>query len=54
MRGFIHATWPLVVVELKEAAHFGEVLTALPAVYDRVNRERAQNLENRRPRGSKR
>ena len=26
-----YSTWPLVVVELKEAAHFGEVLTALLA-----------------------
>ena len=26
-----YSTWPLVVVELKEAAHYGEVLTALLA-----------------------
>ena len=26
-----YSTWPLVVVELKEAAHFGQVLTALLA-----------------------
>jgi hypothetical protein len=26
-----YSTWPLIVVELKEAAHFGEVLTALLA-----------------------
>jgi cbb3-type cytochrome oxidase subunit 3 len=50
MRGFIHATWPLVVAFIVVAV----LVWALPAVYDRVNRERARNLEIRRPRGSKR